>query len=96
MVGLSKGTPTPPPPPTTTTEIRAGPIEVAQSPWDETSTASIVRKKLLTTVRSCRTRRKEMVPTNPKKIDGDGKASVVSSDNSGGEVLGFVCYMCFS
>jgi hypothetical protein len=62
MVGLSKEPPT-----TTTTEIRARPTEVAQSLRDEkTSSAGIVRKIIiiLIIVGSCRTRRKEMVPTN--------------------------------
>jgi hypothetical protein len=62
VVGLSKEPPT-----TTTTEIRARPTEVAQSPRDEeTSSAGIVRKIIiiLMIVGSCRTRRKETVPTN--------------------------------
>jgi hypothetical protein len=56
------------PPPTTTTEIRARPTEVAQSPRDETSSIGIVRKivSILMTIGICRTRRKEMVPTNLK------------------------------
>jgi hypothetical protein len=51
---------------TTTTEIRARQTEVTQSPRDETSSAGIVRKiiTILMTVGSCRTRRKETVPTN--------------------------------
>jgi hypothetical protein len=62
MVGLSKE-----PPPTITTEIRVRPTEVARSPRDEeTSSAGIVRKIITITiiVGSCRTRRKETVPTN--------------------------------
>jgi hypothetical protein len=40
------------------------------------------------TVGICRTRRKENGTYQPKsKSDGDGKASVVSSDNSKGDVL---------
>jgi hypothetical protein len=51
----------------TTTEIRVRPIEVAQSLRDEeTSSAGVVRKiiTILIIVGSCRTRRKETVPTN--------------------------------
>jgi hypothetical protein len=62
MVGLSKEPPT-----TTTTEIRVRPTKVARSPRDEeTSSAGIVRKiiTIMIIVGSCRTRRKETVPTN--------------------------------
>jgi hypothetical protein len=62
VVGLSKEPPT-----TTKTEIRARTTEVAQIPRDkETSSAGIVRKIIiiLMIVGSCRTRRKETVPTN--------------------------------
>jgi hypothetical protein len=60
MVGLNKEPPT-----TTSKEIRARLTEVAQSPRDETSSAGIVRKiiTILMTIRNCRTRRKETVPT---------------------------------
>jgi hypothetical protein len=61
VTGLSKE-----PPPTATIEIRARPTEVDRSPRDEISFARIVRKliTIFMTVGSCRTRRKEMVPTN--------------------------------
>jgi hypothetical protein len=62
MVGLSKEPPT-----TTTTEIRVRPTEVSRSPRDEeTSSVGIVRKiiTILIIIGSCRTRRKEMVPSN--------------------------------
>jgi hypothetical protein len=62
VVGLSKEPPT-----TTSTEIRVRPTEVAQSSRDkQTSFAGIVRKIIiiLMTIGSCRTRRKETVPTN--------------------------------
>jgi hypothetical protein len=62
VVGLSKEPPT-----TTKTEIRARLTEVAQIPRDkETCSAGIVRKIIiiLMIVGSCRTRRKETVPTN--------------------------------
>jgi hypothetical protein len=62
VTGLSKE-----PPITTTTEIRPRPIEVAQSPRDEeTSSAGIVRKIIiiLMIAGSCRTGRKETLPTN--------------------------------
>jgi hypothetical protein len=62
MARLSKEPPT-----TTTTKIRVRPTEVARSPRDEeTSSAGIVRKiiTILIIVESCRTRRKEKVPTN--------------------------------
>jgi hypothetical protein len=64
VAGLSKEPPT-----TTTTEIRVRPTKVARSPRDEkTSSAGIVRKiiTILIIVGSCRTRRKETVPTNLK------------------------------
>jgi hypothetical protein len=98
MAGLSKGTPTPPPPTTkTTTGIREGPTEIAQSPRDETSFAGPVRKinTVLMTVGSCRTRRKETLPTNLKINLMVMVRPVVSSDNFEGEVLAFFCYMCF-
>jgi hypothetical protein len=62
MAGLSKEPPT-----TTTTKIRVRLTEFAQSPRDEeTSSAGIVRKiiTILIIVGSCRTKRKETVPTN--------------------------------
>jgi hypothetical protein len=62
VAGLSKEPPT-----ITTTEIRVRPIEAAQSLRDEeTSSAGVVRKiiTILIIVGSCRTRRKETVPTN--------------------------------
>jgi hypothetical protein len=75
---------------TTTIDIRARPTEVAQSLSDETNSVGIVRNlmTILMIVGSCRTRKKEMVLTNRKnKSDGNGKAVVVSSDNSDGDCL---------
>jgi hypothetical protein len=66
VAGLSKEPPT-----TTTREIRVRPTGVARIPRDEeTSSAGIVRKiiTILIIVGSCRTRRKETVPTNLRII----------------------------
>jgi hypothetical protein len=91
VVGLSKEPPT-----TTTTEIRARPIEVAQSLRDEeTSSAGIVRKIiiLLMIVGSCRTRKKNGTYQPKNKSDGDGKASVDSSDSDGDALAIFLLHV---